>query len=93
MSRYKVALTVQDNAPSFYGVFDTFNKSAGFNGTLISRHSTEADARKAAAYLGGADLSDANLRGADLSSASCAYLGGADLSGANLHVPTAPREE
>ena len=84
MSRYKVALTVQDNAPSFYGVFDTFNKSAGFNGTLISRHSTEADARKAAvylgcAYLGGADLSGADLSGADLSSA---YLGGADLSGA-----------
>ncbi len=43
MSRYKVALTVQDNAPSFFGVFDMANKSQGFNGMLLSRG--QADGR------------------------------------------------
>ena len=52
---YKVALTVQDNGPSFYGVFDTFNKSAGFNGVLLSRHSTETDAEVVCVLLRLAD--------------------------------------
>lgn len=49
MSRYKVALTVQNNGPSFFGVFDT-RDPRHFNGELISRHDSEESAKRAAAY-------------------------------------------
>lgn len=50
MERYKVALVVQNNAPSFYGVFDTHDKAGGFNGKLVARYESEADANKAQSY-------------------------------------------
>lgn len=46
--RYKVALTVEENAPGFYGVFDTEDKSTGFNGRLLGRSKAEYAAQLAA---------------------------------------------
>ena len=50
MNRYRVALTVQNNGPDFYGVFDMVDRRTGFNGKLLSRHQNGTDADRAAAF-------------------------------------------
>ncbi len=50
--RYKVALTVRENEPSVYGVFDMHDKSRGrFNGKLVAEYATEHHAEQYARAL------------------------------------------
>lgn len=53
-ARYKVAATVRENTPTFFGVYDTADKSHGFNGRLVSEHETRAAAQTDADMLNAA---------------------------------------
>ena len=53
-ARYKVATTFRENTPAFYGVYDTTDKSHGFNGRLVSEHETRAAAQTDAGMLNAA---------------------------------------
>ena len=50
-ARYVVARTFRENQPDVWGVYDTRDQTAGFNGRLVSEHETHAAARTDARAL------------------------------------------
>ncbi|HEV2178364.1 MAG TPA: hypothetical protein VGU20_31200 [Stellaceae bacterium] len=50
-ARYKAALTLRNNAPAVYGVYDTADKSQGFNGKLLREYTRQDDAECVAECL------------------------------------------
>lgn len=51
--RFTVALTARENEPTTYGVYDTYDRRAGFNGKLVDEFSTQKAAQACADRLNG----------------------------------------
>ena len=80
-ARYKVATTFRENTPAFYGVYDTTDKSHGFNGRLVSEHETRAAAQ-----------TDADMLNAAVQSKVATTLSCVEILSRKLHAAESQRD-